>query len=433
MTAPMNPSRREFLKSSSALAAGAALAGGLNVARAAYAAGSDLLKVALIGCGGRGTGAVHNILDACQGVKIVALADAFEDRLQEALDDLRKNYPDKIDLPKDRLFVGLDAYQKAIASGADLVFLTTPPGFRPIHYAAAIEAGKHVFMEKPCCTDAPGYRSLMDSNRKADAKGLKVVVGLQRHHQRPYLREIPKIHDGKLGEILFMRAYWNGGELWVIPRDPQWTEMQYQVRNWYYFVWTCGDHITEQHVHNLDICNWAMRGKIQDVKDCHPVEAVGMGSAHCRKMHGIGQIYDNHNVEFTYADGTKLFSQCRQQPNTWQSVSEHIHCAKGVATPCYGRGGRNPYEQEHVDLVDAIRKDQPLNEGWYGAVSSFTAILGRMATYSGQHVKWDDAVAKGPHEMPETYAWDARPPVLPDKNGNYPMPVPGFYQPYAMD
>jgi myo-inositol 2-dehydrogenase/D-chiro-inositol 1-dehydrogenase len=416
MTTPVNSTRREFLKGSTALAAGAALAGGLRFAQTAHAAGSDLLKVALIGCGDRGKGAAHNILDACKGVKIVALADAFEDRAKDAAADLRKNYPDLVDLPDDRLFVGLDAYQKAIASGVDLVFLATPPGFRPLHYAAAIKAGKHVFMEKPCCVDAPGYRSLLESNRQADAQGLKVVVGLQRRHQQTYLKEMAKIHDGKLGNLLFMRAYWNGEGIWVIPRDPQWTEMQFQVRNWYHFVWTCGDHVVEQHVHNLDVCNWAMQAKIPDLKNCHPVEAVGMGSCHCRDNRGVGQIYDNHTVEFTYPDETK--------------ISEYIHCAKGVAVPCLKRGGSNPYEQELVDLVNAIRNHKPLNDGWHGAVSSFTAVLGRMATYSGQVVRWDEAVAKGPDEMPETYAWDAKPPVLTDKAGNYPMPVPGIYQPY---
>jgi myo-inositol 2-dehydrogenase / D-chiro-inositol 1-dehydrogenase len=433
MTTPANSTRREFLKTSSALAAGAALAGGLNFAQTARAAGSDQLKIALVGCGGRGKGAVKDALEACKGVKIVALADAFEDRAKDALDFLKKEYPDKIDLPQDRVFVGLDAYHKAIASGVDVVFLATPPGFRPIHYAAAIEAGKHVFMEKPCCIDAPGYRSLLETNQKADDNGLKVVVGLQRRHQPDYVREMPTIHDGKLGNILFMRAYWNGGSIWVVPREPKWTEMEFQVRNWYHFVWTCGDHILEQHVHDLDVCNWAMQGKIPDVKKCHPVEAIGMGSCHCRDNRGVGQIYDNHTVEFTYADGAKLFSQCRQQDHTCENVSEHVHGSKKTWHSPRNPYAGKPYEQEHLDLVDAIRNNKPLNDGWHGAVSSFTGVLGRMATYSGQLVKWDDAAAKGPDEMPEAYTWDAKPRALPDKDGNYPMPVPGIYKPYEME
>jgi myo-inositol 2-dehydrogenase / D-chiro-inositol 1-dehydrogenase len=435
MSQKPNDTRRDFLKKTSFLTAGIALSGGLNIVRSAHAAGSDEMKACLIGCGGRGTGAAHNLLGSVEGVKIVAVADAFEDRAKGAAKDLHKNYPDKVDLPDDRIFTGFDAYKQALDCGVDLVLLATPPGFRPMHYAAAIAAGKHVFMEKPCCVDAPGYRSLQATNKSADEKNLKVVVGLQRRHQRAYLRGIQKIHDGELGDITFMHAYWNQGAIWVRPRRPEMTEMEYQMRNWYHFVWLCGDHIVEQHVHNLDICNWAISHKL-GVKDAHPVTAVGMGSCHLRDNRGIGQIYDNHTVEFTYADGTKLFSQCRQQDGTWESVSEHIHCTKGksIWNSRTTRGGRNPYDQEHIDLIEAIRKNEPLNEGWHAAASCFTAVLGRMATYSGQEVKWDDAVQYGPAEMPADfrYAWDANPPAMPDKDGNYPMAVPGQYQAYIV-
>ena len=192
------------------------------------------------------------------------------------------------------------------------------------------------------------------------------------------------------------------------------------MRNWYHFVWLCGDHIVEQHVHNLDVCNWA--------KGDHPVMANGMGSCHCRNNRGIGQIYDNHFVEFTYKDGSKLMSQCRQQPNTWSCVSQFVHGTKG--TKELPGNGSDGYAQEHVDLINAIRKGEKLNDGWHGATSSFTAVLGRMATYSGQVVNWDDAVAKGPDEMPKKFAFDADPPAMPDKDGNYPQPVPGVYKPY---
>lgn len=431
MSNEQHESRRDFLKKSSLLTAGIALGGSLSLARSAHAAGSDELKACLIGCGGRGMGAAHNCLDAVPGVKIVAVADAFKDRAQEGANDLRNSYKDKVDLPDERVFVGFDAYQKAIDSGVDLVLMATPPGFRPLHYAAAIKAGKHVFMEKPCCVDAPGYRSLQESNKLADEKKLKVVVGLQRRHEKTYLQGIKKIHDGAIGDITFMRAYWNGGAIWVRDRQPSMTEMEYQMYNWYHFVWLCGDHIVEQHVHNLDVCNWAISHKL-GAKDAHPVTAIGMGSCHRRNNRGIGQIYDNHVVEFTYSDGTKLFSQCRQQDNTWGSVSEHIHGTMGESNGQSGRGGRNPYEQEHIDLVDAIRKNEPLNDGWHAAASSFTAVFGRMATYSGQEVHWDDAVKNGPTEMPLdfAYAWDKNPPVMPDKDGNYPMAIPGEYKPY---
>ncbi|MCD4726448.1 MAG: gfo/Idh/MocA family oxidoreductase, partial [Pirellulales bacterium] len=263
--------------------------------------------------------------------------------------------------------------------------------------------------------------SFMESNKLADEKGLKVVVGLQRRHSPEFIDPVKEIQDGSLGDLTLLRAYWNCGPIWIRRRLPGQTEMEYQMRNWYHFVWLCGDHILEQHVHNLDVCNW--------VKGEHPVEANGMGSCHVRDNRGIGQIYDNHFVEFTYKDGTKMYSQCRQQPNTWKSVTQFVHGVKGVKE-LPGSGAVDGYPQEHVNLIDAIRNGTTLNDGWHGATSSFTGVLGRMATYSGQVVKWDDAVAKGPNEMPERYAFDADPPAIPDADGNYPMPVPGVYKPY---
>jgi predicted dehydrogenase len=414
-------SRRDFLKRSTA-AAGLALAGGLTIARTAHAAGGDELKIALIGCGGRGTGAVGNCFDTGANVKLIAVADAFEDRAKSCLTNLRKEpkYAARIDVPEDRIFSGFDAYQKVLASGVDLVLVATPPGFRPIHYAAAIAAGKHVFMEKPCCVDAPGFRSLMKTNKLADERGLKVVVGLQRRHSKDYRPKIKAIQDGALGELSFFRAYWDGGPIWIRKRLPEQTEMEYQMRNWYHFVWLSGDHIVEQHVHNLDVCNW--------IKGGHPQKAIGMGSCHCRDNRGVGQIYDNHSVEFTYKDGMKLFSQCRQQANTWSSVSQFIHGTKGVME--LATHGPDGSVGEHADLIRAIHNGDKQNDGWYGATSSFTAVFGRMATYSGQEVDWDDAVAKGPDEMPKKFAFDADPPAMPDKDGNYPMAVPGIYKPY---
>ncbi len=422
MTDTNNPSRRDFLKGTTSAAAGITLAGGWNVARMAHAAGDDELKIALIGCGGRGSGAAKNCLQSCGNVKLVAVADAFESKAKTSLKQLRKieGIAPKIDVPPERVFAGFDAYRQAIDAGPDVVLLATPPGFRPIHYAAAIGAGKHVFMEKPCCVDAPGFRSFMESNKLADEKGLKVVVGLQRRHSPEFIDPVKKIQDGSLGDLTLMRAYWNQGAIWIRRRRPSQTEMEYQMRNWYHFVWLCGDHIIEQHVHNLDVCNW--------VKGEHPVEANGMGSCHVRDNRGVGQIYDNHFVEFTYPDGMKMYSQCRQQPGTWKQVTQFIHGTKGaLELPGNGSDG---YDLEHVALIDAIRNGTTLNDGWHGATSSFTGVLGRMATYSGQVVKWDDAVAKGPNEMPERYAFDADPPAMPDAEGNYPMPIPGVYKPY---
>ena len=450
MSETKKPSRRDFLKGSTSAVAGVALAGGLSIDRSAHAAGPDQIKVALIGAGGRGTGAAENCLNVKDNIKLMAVADFFEHRVRNSLDKLKEDgYSEKMDISEDRIFVGFDAYQKAIDCGADMVILATPPGFRPMHYEAAIKAGKHVFMEKPCCVDAPGFRSLMETNKLADEKGLKVGVGLQRHHQNPYLEGLKRIRDGALGKLMFLRAYWNGGAIWIrerediaeiLERKP--TEMEYQMHNWYHFAWIGGDHIIEQHIHNMDVCNWAMSDDLVD--PAHPVEAVGLGSR--RKSYpkkGIGQIFDHHVVEFTYEDGTKMFSQCAQIDGCKNNVSEGIHGTKGSWDSLSNkitvdgkdvwrfRGrGNNPYDHEHVDLVAAIRNDQKYNEGWYGATSSMTAVLGRMATYSGNLVKWDDAVAKGPSLMPEKYAFDADPPVLPDVDGDYPMPNAVTYKPY---
>jgi hypothetical protein len=431
-------SRRDFLRHS-VVAAGTVAALQASFARSVHAASNNALTFALIGCGGRGTGAAVDCLKAAeilgQPLKLVAVADAFEDRAKSSLRGITDQMAAQVDVPKERIFTGLDAYQKAIDCGVDLVVMASPPGFRPMQYAAAVQAGKHVFMEKPLCTDAPGFRQVMAANELADKKGLKVVVGLQRHHQGPYLQGIQEIHDGKLGDIQFLRVYWNGsggGARDLGPRpqnDPK--EMEFQVRNWGCFRWLYGDNIVEQHVHNIDIANWVM-AKDGNPKTAHPVEANGMGGRVDRGNYG--DIFDHHFVEFTYADGTKMFSQSRHQPGTWDQVNEFVHGTKGSRTAANGNRPNlesdNPYVQEHVDLMKAISADKPLNEGWFGAVSSMTAVLGRMATYSGQVVRWDDAVAKGPAEMPEQLAWNALPRSMPGPDGFYPFPIPGVSPPY---
>jgi predicted dehydrogenase len=304
-------------------------------------------------------------------------------------------------------------------------------------YKAAIEAGKHVFMEKPCCVDAPGYRMLVEANKMADEKGLKVGVGLQRRHSSDYVNGIKKIHDGKYGDLICLQAYWNGGGIWWRGPEAGWTDMMDQVNNWYHFNWLSGDNICEQHVHNLDVCNWA--------KDAHPVEANGMGGGEVRALTFPGgtEIFDHHFVEFTYPDGTKMYSQCRHVKGAFSRVSEYIFGSTGNGGPTDSgdekdRGGvdfvhRNPYQQEHYALVEAIRNNTPFNEGHYGATSSFTAVLGRMATYSGKIIKWDEAVEKGKELAPglADYTWDTAPPVKRDANGKYPHPIPGEYNPFA--
>jgi len=441
MSDKKQPSRREFLKSSSAVAAGAAVVGSLDIARTAHAAGSDVIKVALIGSGGRGTGAASQQLGAGKEgkkVKLIAVADAFENRATGAVSRLKQQYGDQVDVPDDHVFVGLNAYKDAVATKPDVVVLATPPGFRPMQYKAAIEAGCHVFMEKPCCVDGPGYNTLIEASKMADEKKLLVGVGLQRRHQPNYIETVKRIHDGALGKVLFTRVYWNGGGIWNRGREEGMTEIQYQVHNWYHFCWLSGDNIGEQHVHNLDIGNWVMG-------DQHPVEANGMGGCTARYLggsKGTGQIFDHHFVEFTYADGAKMYSQCRHMRGCWGNVSEAAHGTVGTSS-CSGRiegenewrftgKGVSGHQQEQTDLVATLLAGDRYNEGYYGATSSMTAVLGRAANYSGKVVKWDDLVAKGTSQMPEgPLSWDTPAPFEKDANGDYPIPVPGQFDPFA--
>lgn len=437
ITSPNNVSKKEaevtrrgFVKGTAVVAG--AVAANLSLERSAFAAGDDTIKIALIGCGGRGTGAASQALSADKNIKLVAMADAFEDRLNGSLNNLASRFGDKVAVTDDTKFIGFDAYKHAIAA-ADVVLLATPPGFRPIHFEAAVNAGRHVFMEKPVATDAPGVRKVLAAAEEAKKKGLCVGVGLQRHHQKGYQETIQRIHDGEIGEIVSMRCYWNGGGVWVNPRQPGQTEMEHQMRNWYYFNWLCGDHITEQHIHNIDVINW--------VKEAFPVRAQGMGGREVRVEKEYGEIFDHHFVEFEYADGSRCYSQCRHIKGCWNSVSEHVTGTKGRSNiggyqlmdlagnttwRHRGRDDANPYQQEHDDLFAAIRAgDKNYNEAFYGAKSTMTSILGRLATYSGQAINWDDAINSDVNLMPDEFAWDAMPKVLPNEDGFYPVAVPG--------
>jgi predicted dehydrogenase len=431
MTQRHATSRRDFLKQTTGTLATSTVAGAA-LARSAHAAGSDQIKIALIGCGGRGVGAAQNCLDVRDNIKLVAVADAFEDNARRAAESLKKAYGDKVDVPAERVFFGFDAYQKAIHTGVDLVLLVTPPGFRPLHYRAAVEAGKHVFMEKPVCVDAPGFRSVQETNRLAQQKGLKIAVGLNMRHTPSYQETVRRVQDGAVGPLSFLRCYGNNAGVWVRPRKPEQTETEYQMRNWYYFVWLSGDLIVEQTVHLIDAANWA--------KGAFPVEAHGMGGRQVRTGKDHGQVYDHFAVEYTYADGTKLFCQARHIPGCWNCGETAVHGPLGMASVSGAATGKRAWRytgpqvdghaQEHVDLIAAIRRDEKYHEGWYGAGSSMTAVLGRMACYSGQVVHWEDAVAKGPDEQPAKFAFDADPPVRPDAAGNYPVAMPGAYKPY---
>jgi predicted dehydrogenase len=431
--APSPVSRREFVKGS-AQAAAVAAAGALELGHIAHAAGSDEIKIALVGCGGRGTGAVVNAFEnkTHSNIRLIALADAFAEPLERALQELQGQFRDKVDVPPSRRFVGLDAYEKAIAAGPDIVLFCTPPGFRPAHFAAAVSAGKHVFMEKPLAVDAPGYRAVNAAGLEAAKKGLYAAVGHNLRHAKNHRELVRQIHDGLVGELLYTRSYFNTQGIWNRPRQPGMTELQYQVHNWYHFVWLSGDHIVEQHVHGIDVCNWIARAT--------PVEATGMGGRQVRAEPGIGEIFDHHCVQYTYADGLRSFSECRQQPGCWSQHSSHAHGTKGSVSfdgsdavtinlkgspPKRLKPGRDSHEIEWDDLLAAMLASRPHNEVSSTAGSTMTAILGRMATYSGKLVNWDEAVKCNMTDAPERLAWDATPRSRPNPDGIYPCAIPG--------
>jgi myo-inositol 2-dehydrogenase / D-chiro-inositol 1-dehydrogenase len=429
-------SRRDFLKASSTLAAGTALAGGLSLARSAHAAGGDSIKMALVGCGGRGNGAVVNAMNTKANVKLVAMADAFPDTLENSLHSIQKLHPDRVDVPKERQFVGLDAFQKAIDCDVDMVLLCTPPGFRPAQFEAAVKAGRHVFMEKPLATDAPGVRRIMAANAEAKKKKLAVAVGHHLRHEARYGDAIKRVHDGAIGDLQFLRVYFNDPAIWIRPRRPGQSEMQYQVRNWYHFNWLCGEQIVEMHVHSIDIGNWIAQG--------HPVEAQGTGGRQVCVGPDQGDIFDHHAVEYTFANGVKMFSYCRIMSGCWNEYSQRACGTKGrlditagdafissVSRPRqHWKRTADGHQTEMDDLFAALLAGQAYNEADWAAESTMTAILGRMATHCGQVVKWDAALNSPIDLAPKRLAWDANPLVLPDANGNYPAAVPGVTKAY---
>jgi myo-inositol 2-dehydrogenase/D-chiro-inositol 1-dehydrogenase len=441
-TKPTPVNRREFIGATTAAVASTAA---LSIERSAYAAGSDQLKVGLIGCGGRGSGAANQALSTGnEGVTLHAVADAFKEKAEATLSNLRAKHAERVDVPEERIFAGLDGYQKVVES-CDIVLLTTPPGFRPYHFEAAVNAGKHVFMEKPVAADVPGVRKVMEMAKVADEKGLKVVVGLQRRYQDCYLAALKEVKEkGIIGDIVSGQVYWNGGGIWFRDKTEGMSELQYQINNWYFFTYLCGDHINEQHIHNIDVANWFIGS--------HPESAQGMGGRQQRVEAKFGQIYDHHYVEFTYANGVRINSQCRHQKGTYTAVREEFtgtngkiylsnnpsacqavdHSGKVIwrHRPARAEGGErrdpDPYQVEHNVLQAAIRDNTPRNDAHYGAESTMTAILGRLATYSGKELKWEDALASKVQLMPSILTWESEAPVLPDENGAYPVAIPGI-------
>ncbi|MDB5319075.1 MAG: hypothetical protein JWN40_706 [Phycisphaerales bacterium] len=382
----------------------------------AWAQVSEEIKVGLIGCGGRGSGAAVNIMEAAgivkQGVKIHACADAFASQT--------KRIQDKYKIEAKNVFAGLDAYKELVASDIELVIMATPPGFRPIHFAAAIDAGKHVFFEKPVASDIWGVREVIAAGKRAQEKKLAAVTGTQRRHQTNYNQAIEQIHAGAIGDVTHMSVYWNGQDIWFRQPEPGMTAMEEQVHNWYHHIWLSGDQICEQHIHNLDIANWVMNG--------HPISALGLGGRQVRDAMGQkpGEIWDHFGIEYEYANGARVLSQCRHWPKSDSNVSEYAIGSKGTfsgndGTTSLTIGGkkqtfkseRSGYVQEHVDMINSIKAGKPLNEAQRVAESTLTAIIGRTSAYTGKKVMWDWAMNESKQRLvPENISKDAEPPKV---------------------
>ncbi|MBE7497341.1 MAG: Gfo/Idh/MocA family oxidoreductase [Verrucomicrobiaceae bacterium] len=418
--------RRSFLTNTSGLA--------ISAATHAFASGgSSDIKIALIGCGGRGTGACNQALSAGSTIKLVAVVDPLEGKAQAALDILKQKHEGQVDVPPDQVFTSFEDYAKAFAL-ADVVLITTPPGPRPFLFEQAIKAGKHVFMEKPVAVDAMGARRVIAAAQEAKKKKLNVCVGFQRRYDPAYMDVINRIHAGEIGDLVHGRVYWNGSSRPGYPREPGESELHYQIRNWYFFTWMSGDHILEQHCHNLDVANWVLQGKM-------PVRATGQGGRQVRRAKENGTIFDHHTVEFEYEGGFRLLSQCCQIGGKCQrDVSEHFHGLKGTAglaangrflingQPPGGKRTRNKndaYQLEHDAFFENIRTGGYRNDAEYAAHSTLMAVMGRMATYTGQVITWDQVMNSQENLAPDNLTWATEPPVKPDADGWYPVAVPG--------
>ena len=424
--------RRSFVKKTT-IGAGALLAVPYSVDAMVNVGNVKKLKLCVVGCGGRGTGAAVQALRADKDVELVAMADAFQDPLDNSLKSIKEELDGeiKVNVKQKNKFVGFDAFKKAIDI-SDVVILASPPGFRPLHFEYAINNDKHVFMEKPVAVDAFGVRRVLNSAKLATQKKLNVVVGLQRRYQKNYLALMDRVRKNDIGKIISGQVYWNSPGVWVRKRRNGQSEMEYQMRNWYYFNWLCGDHILEQHIHNIDVANWILNE--------YPVSANGMGGREVRKGLDHGQIFDHHYVEFNYSSGAVISSQCRHQPGTNRNVSERFQGTKGSVSfkknkiidlngneiYSYKQGGdKSPYQIEHDKLFKSIRDGNVINDGEYGAKSTLTAIMGRMATYTGQEIKWNQIMESDQNLVPDNLDWSSTPPVIPNSEGKYPIPIPG--------
>lgn len=405
--ASSQPSRRRFLKNSTLAAGGASLAGTLLPTKMVHASDDDTIKVALIGCGGRGSGAAVNACNADPNVKLTVMADMFEDKLESSRNNLRNSLGDKFAVDDEHCFTGFDSYKEAIATDVDVVLLATPPHFRPMQLAAAVEAGKHIFCEKPVAVDGPGIRSVIASVEKAKQKNLNLVSGLCWRYDLGVRATVERIQEGAIGDVLAVQENYLTGTLWHRGNKPEWSQMEYQLRNWLYFNWLSGDHINEQHIHSLDKGLWLMG-------DVPPLSCFGLGGRQVRTGEEYGHIYDHHAVCYDFSDNRKVFAYTRQMRGCFSNVEDYVIGSKGTAKILrhetkgdedWRYSGPKPsmYDVEHQHLFGAIRSGETINDGEYMANSTLMAIMGRMACYTGKRVTWDQALNSTEDLSPAAY------------------------------
>ena len=426
--------RRNFIKSSSLLSSSFILPGFTFKPKKNIF--NDKIKLSLVGCGGRGTGAVINALNADNNIELVSMCDIFPDKIKTSLNYLKDEFKgtSKIQIKDENCFSGFDGFKKTI-DNSDVVILATPPGFRPQHFEYAVNSSKHIFVEKPIATDITGIKRFFKSAKIVREKKLNVVVGLQRRYQPSYINTLKQVRRGLIGNITSGIVKWNSGGVWVKEREKTQTELEYQMRNWYYFNWLCGDHIVEQHIHNIDVANWFI--------DDFPISAQGMGGREVRTDKKYGHIFDHHYVEFKYKNGITIHSQCRHQPGTFFEVNEKLIGTKGIVNlddsgivyiTDHNRNilyeydpidDKSPYQIEHDFLFKSIRQGDQIDNSEYAAKSNLASIMGRMATYTGKVIKLDDILKINDDLVPQNLTWGSDPPIKPDAAGNYEIPIPG--------
>lgn len=420
-------SRRDFLRTSSTAILGGAIAGPLVFTAGANEVETKTLKVGLIGCGGRGTGAAGQALSADKNVVLTAVGDAFPDRIETAIESLRSEHGDKVQVPEENRFVGLDAYQKVIASGVDIVILTTPPGFRPLHIKAAVDAGKHIFCEKPMAVDAPGLHRVIAAAEEAKRKNLSLVAGFCWRRNNAERETFKRIHDGAIGDVRAFYGDYLTGSLWHKPRQPGWTDFEYQVRNWMYFTWLSGDSLVEQAIHSVDKMSWVMR-------DVPPKRAIAVGGRQVRTEAEYGHVFDHFAVQYEYEDGVRGYIFSRQQAGCFNENTDHIMGSKGYCdvngfnkihkivsggdTWNYTGPRNDMYQTEHDEFFASIRSGNPINDGPWMTQSTMMGIMGRMAAYTGQAITWEQALESKEDLSPPSYDWKQ---PLPDP----PVAMPG--------